>query len=173
MLRQNGRHFADDIFRCIFMNEKICILIKISLKFVPKGPINNNPAWCLDNGLVPNKRQAIIWTNAAWFSWPIYVALGGDELSSQFSKQNPYNELPIAWPFGQSMFFVCMSKFNLSRTHRWVNAKRRNSSALAMEWCLSCTNPLTWSMTWACVLGFVMPESLQCYIWNIVDWNTL
>ena len=35
---------ADDIFRCIFMNEKFCILIEISLKFVPKGPINNNPA---------------------------------------------------------------------------------------------------------------------------------
>ena len=26
---------------CIFMNEKFCILIKISLKFVPKGPIGN------------------------------------------------------------------------------------------------------------------------------------
>ena len=36
---QNGRHFGDDIFRCIFVNEKFCILIKISLKFVLKGPI--------------------------------------------------------------------------------------------------------------------------------------
>ena len=36
--------FTDDIFKCIFMNEKFCILIKISLKFVPKGPINNNQA---------------------------------------------------------------------------------------------------------------------------------
>ena len=26
---------AEDIFRCIFMNEKFCILIEISLKFVP------------------------------------------------------------------------------------------------------------------------------------------
>ena len=40
---QNGCHFADDIFSCIFVNEKICILIEISLKFVPKGPIDNNP----------------------------------------------------------------------------------------------------------------------------------
>ena len=31
------------IFRSIFVNEKFCILIKISLKFVPKGPIDNNP----------------------------------------------------------------------------------------------------------------------------------
>ena len=38
--RQNGRHFADDTFKRIFMNENVRISIKISLKFVPKGPIN-------------------------------------------------------------------------------------------------------------------------------------
>ena len=49
---QNGRHFADDTFKCIFFNENVWILIKISLKFVPKGLINNIPAlvqimaWC-------------------------------------------------------------------------------------------------------------------------------
>ena len=42
--RQNGRHFADDVFRCIFLNENIWILLKISLKFVPKGLINNIPS---------------------------------------------------------------------------------------------------------------------------------
>ena len=42
--RQNGRHFADDIFKCIFLNENGWIPIKISLKFVPKVPINNIPA---------------------------------------------------------------------------------------------------------------------------------
>ena len=41
---QNGCHFTDDIFRCIFVNEKFCILVKIALKFVPKGPIDSNPA---------------------------------------------------------------------------------------------------------------------------------
>ena len=39
--RQNGHHFAADIFKCIFLNENDWILIKISLKFVPSGPINN------------------------------------------------------------------------------------------------------------------------------------
>ena len=42
--RQNGRHFTDDIFKCILLNENVWISIKISLKFVPKGPINNIPA---------------------------------------------------------------------------------------------------------------------------------
>ena len=41
---RNRRHFADDIFKCIFVNENVWISINISLKFVPRGPINNIPA---------------------------------------------------------------------------------------------------------------------------------
>ena len=33
---------ADGIFKCIFLNEKVWILIKISLRFVCKGLIDNN-----------------------------------------------------------------------------------------------------------------------------------
>ena len=36
--------FADDNIKCIFVNENACILIKMSLKFVPKGPIDNDLA---------------------------------------------------------------------------------------------------------------------------------
>ena len=39
-----GRDFSVNIFRCIFMNEKFYSLIIISLKFVPKGSIDYNPA---------------------------------------------------------------------------------------------------------------------------------
>ena len=42
--RQHGRHFQDDIFKCIFVKENIWVSIKISLKFVPKVSINNIPA---------------------------------------------------------------------------------------------------------------------------------
>ena len=41
--RQNWHHFADDIFKCIFLNENFWILIKFSLNFVANGPINNIP----------------------------------------------------------------------------------------------------------------------------------
>ena len=43
---------AGDNFKGIFLNEKFCILIRISMKFVPKGPIDNKRAliqavaWC-------------------------------------------------------------------------------------------------------------------------------
>ena len=43
---------ADDIFKCIFLNENDGIAIKMSLKCVPRSPIDNKPAlvqamaWC-------------------------------------------------------------------------------------------------------------------------------
>ena len=43
--RQDGRHFAHNIFECIFLNENCSILIKISLKYVRKCPMDNNPAF--------------------------------------------------------------------------------------------------------------------------------
>ena len=42
--RQNGRCFAYDTFKCIFLNENIIISIEISLQFVPMVRINNIPA---------------------------------------------------------------------------------------------------------------------------------
>ena len=40
---KNRRHFAEPIFKCVFLYENALISIKISLKFIPKGPINNIP----------------------------------------------------------------------------------------------------------------------------------
>ena len=60
--RQNCRHFADDIFKWIFLNENARISFKISLRFVLKVPIDNMSA------LPPGRRQAIICTNDGWFT---------------------------------------------------------------------------------------------------------
>ena len=66
---------SQDIFKCFFVNENFCILIEISLKFVPKGPSIG-----LGNSLALNRCQAIIWINADPIHRRIYAALGGDEL---------------------------------------------------------------------------------------------
>ena len=42
LLPQNGCHFAGDIFKCIFFNEKGWI--SISPRHIPKGPIGNKAA---------------------------------------------------------------------------------------------------------------------------------
>ena len=85
--RRNG-HFADNISRHIFFDENVCILINISLKFVPKGPINNIPslvkimAWC-HPGDKPLSEPMIItspmyiciaqpqWVKTLWWYWII------------------------------------------------------------------------------------------------------
>ena len=36
--------FAEDVFKCFFMNENCCISIQIWLKFVPMGSIDKMPA---------------------------------------------------------------------------------------------------------------------------------
>ena len=65
--RQNGCYFPDDIFKCIFLNENVWIAIKISLKFVPKGPISNIAA------LV--EIMASRWPGHKLFSEPMEVSL--------------------------------------------------------------------------------------------------
>ena len=65
--RQNGRRVADDTFKHIFLNENARISIEISLKFVPKSPINNNPA------LV--QKMACRRSGDKPLSWPMMVSL--------------------------------------------------------------------------------------------------
>ena len=82
---KNGRHFADNIFRCIFVDKKF----GISLKFVPKSPFyNKSPSTGVDNGLTPNRRQTIIWSSADQIDWRISAALGRDKLLTVFREFN-------------------------------------------------------------------------------------
>ena len=84
----HGRHFADNIFRCISVNEKFCILIQISLEFVPKGPIDNNAAlvqvmaWCwIGDKLLP---EPMLTQFTDTYMLP---ALGGVELNEEPSSR--------------------------------------------------------------------------------------
>ena len=51
--RQYGRHFPDDIFKRICLNENVSISLKISLKFVPNVQFTKFSSIAADNGLVP------------------------------------------------------------------------------------------------------------------------
>ena len=82
---QNGHHFTDNIFKCIPWMKSF-ILIQIRLKFVPRGPIDKA---VFVQVMVPNRRQAIICTNAEPVHWCIYVALGGNEVSDIISNSYP------------------------------------------------------------------------------------
>ena len=78
--------FSQMIFSDAFLWRNLNIQIKISLKFVPKGPIDNTPGIGLDNSLVSNSRQAIIWTIADLIHSHMYAALGWDKLNIKMSS---------------------------------------------------------------------------------------
>ena len=78
--RQMAAIYPDDILKCIYLNENIWTLIEISLKFVPKGPINNIPAlvqimaWCrpgdkpLSEPMMVSLLTHICVTRPQWFN---------------------------------------------------------------------------------------------------------
>ena len=96
-LKQNRCHFAEDIFKCIFLNENVLISIKISLKFIPKGPINNIPtlvqimAWRRPGNKPLSETMMIISLTHIWVAWPQWVKLlpnfpGANELIWQYGN---------------------------------------------------------------------------------------
>ena len=107
--RQDGRYFADDIFTCIFSNENCCILLKFSLKYVRKGPIDNNPA------LV----QIMAWRRSCDkpLSEPMMVSLlthicvarpQWDKASSMINNiTRDVNKFPIKYIFKQELNKIC------------------------------------------------------------------
>ena len=82
---QNGRHFVDDIFRCIFVNEKFCDLIESTLKIVHKGPVDNNTAlvqtmaWHqisdrpLSEPMLTRFTDSYMWHWGRWFDKCVYM----------------------------------------------------------------------------------------------------
>ena len=70
---------ADDIFKCIFLNENDRIPIELSLKSVSRGPVDNKPAlvqvmaWRRTGDKPLPEPMLTQFTNA-------YAALEGDEL---------------------------------------------------------------------------------------------
>ena len=79
--RQNGRHFADTIFQCIFLNEKALISLKISQKFIPMVRINNIPALVQIMALHRPGDKPLY---EPWLVyWRIYASLGLNDLTRQ------------------------------------------------------------------------------------------
>ena len=95
-LRQNGRHFPDNIFKCIFLNENVCISLKISLKFVPEVRISNIPA--LVQIMAWGRPATSHYLNQWWLIyWCIYASLGLNELIFHHRVFNlPHNNGLIA-----------------------------------------------------------------------------
>ena len=79
--RQNGCHFADGIFKCIFLNENVWISLKISMKSVPGVRITGSN--------IPTLVEIMAWRQATshylnqwWLNYRrIYASLGLIEIT--------------------------------------------------------------------------------------------
>ena len=115
-LSQNGRHFPDNLLKCIFLKENVWIVIKISLKIVPEGPVNNIPAlveimaWRRpgDKPLSEQMMGCLLmhigvtrprWVNnhSCWCPGPLYQQVISATVQTKWNKH---------------IFFFCHKKFN-------------------------------------------------------------
>ena len=122
--RRNEQHFADDIFKCIFFNEIVWILIKISLKFVPKGPINNIPAlvqimaWCR-SGDKPLSEPMMV-------SLPTHICVTRPQWVNQLGPSAPYMHHWNGWSFvlDNGLLPVC---------HQVINSTYGDLSSITLQ----------------------------------------
>ena len=112
--RQDGRNFQDDIFKGIFLNENVWIPLKFSLKFVPKGPINN----------IPVLVQIMVWRRPGDkpLSGPMIVSLLTHICVTRPQWGNQW--MLCAWIFVQWADWYRTLFFNIWTCHccRWCNA---------------------------------------------------
>ena len=62
----------------------------------------------LNNGLPPNRRQAISWTNADPILWRIYAALGGEELIKSADREHGKTQQITNYMDSLGMYSICV-----------------------------------------------------------------
>ena len=90
--RHNGRHCADDILKLLFVYENCCILIQMSLRFIPN---QQKSSIRTDNGLLPIKQQAITFTNDGLTHWRIFASLGLNESIQGMNRNNIFEIISL------------------------------------------------------------------------------
>ena len=135
--RQNQRHFADDIFKSIFLNENARISLKISLKFVPKVRINNTPAlvqimaWrrpgdkALSEPMMVNLLTHICVTRPQWVKHLVYMPIGHMVLKiyvpcKKFHVPSQYLYKPC------KAYAYCWENKNMPRLKNYLPSRARN-----------------------------------------------
>ena len=108
-LDKKTANFTDDIWNA-FSWMKIIEFWFNFLCFIPRGPINNV--------LAPNRRQVIIWTNAAPVHCRIYAALGKDELKAACWRHRYPGIGTFYIAFSSDRCFALKEK---SSVHNWVS----------------------------------------------------
>ena len=113
---------SDDIFKCISLNQNSCILMTISLKFVPQGLINNTPA------LV----QIMAWHRSS-LQWrkPVICAVAHKNIERHTAHTT------VSWPYPKQWVIVHTSDLMMI-IRQSVSQNAHTSSSLSGEMRCSC-----------------------------------
>ena len=133
--RQDGRHFPDVIFKWIFLNKNVWISVRISLKFVPRGPINNILALFLimawhQSGDKPLSEPMIVF-------WCIYVSLGLNKLRIWWTCGLWL--VGLSWPICSTLNAHCLCEYIIhnaiiSQMNYFQQDLPNGTAALINEW---------------------------------------
>ena len=162
--RQNGRHLADDVFKCILLNENVWISIKNSLKFVPMGPIDNKPA------LV----QIMAWRRSGDkpLSEPMFVSLATHICVTRPPWVKTYCGIVIWAIIGSG------DGFPLVRCHCTLNPGDANGFAacdggIRVSWCSHVSFKLIWNgLHGRCIIQTHLDTFYQHTFYVCASWDT-
>ena len=145
--RQNGRHFADDTFKRIFLNDNVRISIRIPLKFVLYGPIYCIPAlvqimaWRRP-GDKPLSEPMMVWLPThICFTRPQYCPVSVGISRSQHQQTDVLRSEQTRWLTADDIF-RCISLNTFFRL-------KSNFSEIMYIWFRHCQ--LAWHLTGHCL----------------------
>ena len=119
--RQNGRHFTDDIFKCICFNEDVCIPIKISLESVPKVQLTINQnfqvmAW-RRTGDKPLPQPMMTQIHNAYMRHPASSLYHSANNSLKWTRYGQHGQKEIVKLWSSSFYFICYIMLHLESRH--------------------------------------------------------
>ena len=138
--RQNDRHFPDDIFKWIFLNENVWISINISLKFVPRDPFNNIPtlvqvmAWRRPGVKQLSEPMMVRLPTHICVTWPQWIKPKSREI---LFVHNLIFSCQIVLKFGTAVSLPCSEKiFKTISQLKWMLWTNEISRDLNLWWVL-------------------------------------
>ena len=111
------------------------ISIRISLKFVPKCPIDNKAE--LVQVMVSNRQQVISWTNADQVHWRIYAVSRRDKFKTLYALCAFDPRMITLKPFIGTSFSLSLSRLLLPMCHIFLTHWGREKMAAVSQTTLS------------------------------------
>ena len=166
---QNGHHFADDIVRCIFVNEKFCIQLRFHWSLFP---IEQLTITCtgLENGLVPSHYLNQCWPNSLTHfcgtrgKWVNDKSTLDQEMGCCHQATN--HHLNQCWRSSIMPYDVTRDQWVniLTTLFLWIVNTKRGCPPVILEGLITCKSALVQVMAWCWIGNMPLPEPMMVWV---------